>query len=145
MQAQALRALEVEGNREISADFRRHLNSHDTARSLFGVGDLAVLARSGLEVLVVQDLRLGSDNGIAALATALKERADGYALEQKCQLVTDRDPCATVASETVKKACADVAPVAAELILTGQPVPKMCGRVRLTENLLVRSSSRGGL
>ena len=65
---------------------------------------------------------------------------EGYAREQECQLVTDRYPNATTASETVKRAFADVAPVAAELILTGRPVPKMGIRVRLTENLLVQPS-----
>jgi hypothetical protein len=146
LRRQALAALVSDAAREISPEFRRRLKDHDAAPSLFGAKDLVAAARTGLEAEIARTIDVcHGDGSKAAVSDALRRRAEGYAREQKCQLVTDRYPYATVASETVKKACAEIAPVAAELILTGQPVAKMSSRVLLTENLLVQSSSRGSL
>jgi len=142
LKTEACIALVAEG-REISADFKERLSSHDTMPTLFGVRDLAIYARSGLEVQVVQNLQSGSKNGTDALITALRDRGDAHAREQACRLVADRASCATVASNSVKKACHDAAPEAAARILTNQGVPANSNRVQLGEDLLGRAASGG--
>jgi hypothetical protein len=142
LQAQALVALVKEGG-EISAEFKERLNSHDARPTLFGARDLTIFARSALEVRIVQNLQLGSDNGAEALATALRERGAGYVREQKCQLIADRESSATIAADCVKKACDDAATDAAALILTNQRAPANANRVQLSEDLLGQSNSGG--
>jgi len=146
LRRQAVAALMSDAGREISPEFRRRLREHDAAPSLFGANDLAAAARTGLEAEVARNIDVGHGvDSTDAVCDALRRRGEGYAREQKCQLVADRQPYATIASESVKNACDDGALVAATLILAGQSAPKTNSRVRLTENLLVRPSSGAGL
>ena len=143
--AQAVEALVSDAGREISPDFRRRLREHDAAPSLFGAKDLAAVARTGLEAEIARSIDGGHGmRSTDAVRNALCRRGEGYAREQKCRLVADRHPDATIASESVKKAFDAGALVAAAMILAGQSVPKMSS-VRLTENLLAQPSSGGGL
>ncbi len=138
---QAMAAFVAAANREISPEFRRRLNEHDAAPSLPGVSDLGGVARTGLEVEIARIIE--PSKGIKstdAICEALRHRANGYTQEQKCQLIADRHPYATAASESFKKACNDSAPVAATLVLAGQPAPKANNRVQLSENLLAQST-----
>jgi hypothetical protein len=142
---QAVAALVSDADREVSPDFRRMLREHDAAPSLFGPSELTTVARTPLEADIARNIELGE--GIAstdAICDALRRRGEGYAREQKCRLVACRHPYATVASESVKKACNDSAPVAATLILTGQSAPKANKRVRLSEDLLAQRTSGAG-
>lgn len=145
LRQQAVAALVSDADREISPDFRRRLRAHDAAPGLFSASELAAVARTGLEVEIARSIGLGQGIGPKdAIRDALCRRGEGYAREQKCQLVADRHPCATVASESVKTACNDGASVAATLILSGQPAPKANPRVQLSENLLAQHTSGAG-
>ena len=64
-----------------------------------------------------------------------------YSREQKCRLITDRHPEASIALAAVKKACDEGTPAAARRILTGDPPPQISNRVRIGEDLLVRPGS----
>jgi hypothetical protein len=143
--AQAVEALVSDAGREISRNFRRQLLEHDAAPSLFGAKDLAAAARTGLEAEIARSIDGGHGMpSMDAVRDALYRRGEGYAREQKCQLVADRHPDATIASESVKKAFDAGSLVAAAMILAGLSVPKMSS-VRLNENLLAQPSSGGGL
>jgi hypothetical protein len=145
LRRQAVAALVSDAGREISPEFRRRLREHDAAPSLFGANDLAAAARTGLEDEIARNIDFGhSVDSTDAVCDALRRRSEGYAREQKCQLVADRHPNATIASESVKKACNDGALIAATLILAGQSAPKTNSRIRLTENLLVQPNSGAG-
>ena len=139
---QAVTAMAFVGCREISPDFRRRLKERDAAPGLFAASELADMARTGLEVEVARsialDQRLGSTD---ASSDALRRRAEGYAREQTSQLIADRHPYATAASKSFKRACSDAVPIAAPLILAGQPAPKADNSIKLSENLLVQSTS----
>jgi len=142
LRQQAVAAFVSVGSREISPEFRRRIREYNAAPSLFGANDLAAVARTGLEAEIARNIDVGHGvDAMDAVCDALRRRGEGYAREQKCQLVTDRHPCATVSSESVKKAFDDGALEAATMILAGQSVPKTNSRVRLTEDLLVQSSS----
>jgi hypothetical protein len=144
LRRQAVVAFVSEAEREISPEFRRRLRERETAPSLFGAHDIAATARTGL-VEIARDIDLSPGVGSTdAVSDALRRRGEGYAREQKCRLVADRRWYATIASESVKKAFDDGAPVAATLILASQSVPKTDSRVQLTENL-VRPTSGVGL
>jgi hypothetical protein len=99
----------------------------------------------GLEAEIARSIDGGHGmRSMDAVHDALRRRGEGYAREQKCRLVADRHPDATIASESVKKAFDAGALVAAAMVLAGQSVPKMSS-VRLTENLLAQPSGGGGL
>ena len=146
LRAQAVVALVSDANREISQEFRRRLQARDDAApTLFSADELAVVACTSLETQIVRNIDArNSMKSTDAISDALCQRAEAYAREQQCQLIADRHPYATVASETVKRVCSDEAPVAARLVLAGQSAPKT-GRVQLTENLLVQPRSGAGL
>jgi hypothetical protein len=119
--------------------------THDAAPTLFGAKDLAAVARTGLETDIARNIDFGqSAASTAAVRDALRQRGDAYAREQRCQLIAERHPNATIVSESVKKACDDGAPDAAALILAGRPFPKANNHVRLTEDLLAQASGGGG-
>ncbi len=80
-----------------------------------------------------------------ALCEAIRLRGDSYVREQKCQLIADRHPAATMASDSVKKAWDEAAPIAAAVILNGDRGPRNDNRVRLDEDLLARPSSGAGV
>jgi hypothetical protein len=142
---QAVAALVSDAGRKISPEFRRRLREHSASPNLFGANDLTAAAWAGLETEIARNIDVGHGvDAMDALCDALRRLGEGYAREQKCQLVTDRHPCATIASESVKKAFDDGALEAATLIMAGQSAPKTNNRVRLTENLLVQSSSEVG-
>jgi hypothetical protein len=146
MRQQAVVAFVSDADREISPEFRRRLREHDAAPSLFGASDLAAVAQTGLEVEIAQNIDVGRGvHSTDAVCDALRRRGERYAHEQRCQLVADRHPNATIASQSVKNACDDGAPVAAKLIVAGQSAPNTNSRVRLTENLFVQPSSGVGL
>lgn len=146
LRKQALAALVSHASEEISPDFRRQLRERDARPSLFATSELATAARTSLEAEIAQNIE--GSRGVPsrdAICDALRRRGEGYAREQRCQLIADRHPHATVASESVKKACSEVASAAAELILAGRPAPRTSGRIGLAENLLAQSSKGGGL
>jgi hypothetical protein len=143
LRVQAVVALADEARRELSPEFRAHLTAQDARPTLFGTSDLAALARSALEVQVVQNLENSIESGANALAAALRERSEGYVREQKCRLVADRESCATLAAECVRNACDGAADEAAALILTNQRAPANSNRVQLGEDLL-GGLARGG-
>jgi hypothetical protein len=132
---QAVTAFVSQASTEISSEFRRQLCDHDAKPSFFGSSELARAAETGLEVAIANCIREGA-NPTQAVSSALRQRGEGYVREQKCQLIADRHPSATIASDSVKAAFDASAPIAAKLILTGQATPKANGRVQLTENLL---------
>ncbi len=146
LRAQAVAALVSDAGREISQEFRRRLQARDAAQSLFSANELAAVARTSLEAQIVRNIDArNSLNSTDAIRDALCRRAEAYAREQQCQLIADRHPYATTASETVKKVCNDGAPVAAKLVLAGQSAPKTKGRIQLTENLLAQPRTGAGL
>jgi len=144
LRQQAVAALVSDAGGEISPEFRRRLREHDAAPSLFSANDLATAARTGLEAEIARNInaRHGIDSMVCE---ALRRRGEGYAREQKCRLVADRHPNASIASESVKKAFDDCALVAATLILDGRPAPRISDRVLVSENLLPQSRSGAGL
>lgn len=132
---QAITALVSDAGREISPEFRRRLRNHDASPGLFDSKDLAASAQTGLEAEISRSIELSADS-TRAVSEALRRRGEGYAREQKCQLVADRHPNATIASESVKRAFYEGAMAAASLILAGQPAVNTNNRLQLTENLL---------
>jgi hypothetical protein len=112
----ATRALMSVAGREISPEFRRLLRKHDVTPSLFGPTELAATALTGLEEQIIQNINAGS-NSLDAVRGALLQRSEGYAREQKCQLIVNRHPNASVASESFRAACNGGASVAATLEL----------------------------
>jgi len=146
LRRQAVAALVSVAGREISPEFRRLLREHDAVPSLFGANELAASARTGLEADIARNIDAGHGvDSIDAVCEALGRRGEGYAREQKCQLVADRHPNASIASEYVREACVDGALVAATLILGGRPAPRISNRVLASENLLAEPSSGAGL
>lgn len=145
LRRQAVAALEFDADREISAEFRGRLQEHDAEPGLFMANDLAAAARTVLETDIVRNLDAGRGADLKAAVTgALRQRGEGYAREQRNQLVADRHPCATVALDCVRKAFSDGAQEVSARILGGQSTPRMNGRIRLTENLLARPSEKVG-
>jgi hypothetical protein len=145
LRRQAIAALLLDAGREISPEFNRRLREHDAAPTLFGAKDLAAVARTGLETDIARNIDFGqSADSTAAVRDALRQRSDAYVREQRCQLIAERHPNATIVSESVKKACDDGALDAAALILAGRPFPEANNHVRLTEDLLVQASGGGG-
>lgn len=142
---QAVTALLSDAHREISSDFCEKLRARDAAPDLFAADELTAMARTGLEVDIARNVRhnqaLASSE---AIHEALCRRSEGYGREQKCQLIADRHPYATAASESFQKACDDGALRAASLVLAGQPVSKANRRVRLSENLLAQPMNGAG-
>jgi hypothetical protein len=136
----AITALMSDAGREISPEFRRSLRQHDITPCLFGPTELAATARTGLEEQIIQNINAGS-NSLDAVHGALLRRSEGYAREQRCRLIVDRHPNASVASESFKTACNDGASIAAKLILDGLPAPRGANRVLASENLLAQRSS----
>jgi hypothetical protein len=128
---------------DISPDFRGRLRDHHAVPSLFGANDIVAAARTRPEAEIARNIHAGR-SGEDAICEALHRLGEGYAREQKCQLVADRYSNATTASESVKRAFEDAAPIAATLILRGQSFPKTDIRIRLTENLLVQPSGGVG-
>jgi hypothetical protein len=144
LREQAVAAFVSEASREISPEFRKRLRDHDATPTLFSARELGKLARLGLEAVVASNVGNGADP-TGAICDALRQRGEGYVREQKCQLIADRHPSATSASESVRKAFDEGSPVAARLILAGQSVAKTGNRVQLTENLLGLSVGGGVL
>jgi hypothetical protein len=139
---QAVAALVSEGDREISPKFRRRLREHDRAPSFFDATDLAEAARSGLEVDIGRNLRAGQGfDSTDAIRDALRQRTERYFREQKCKLIADRHPEASIASAAVKEACDQGALTAARRLLAGEPSPQVSDRVRIDEDLLARPDS----
>lgn len=146
LRQQAAAALMSDAGKEISPEFRRRLIEHDAAPSLFGANDLAVSAGTGLEAEIAQNIDASRGAGsTAAVSEALRRRGERYAREQKCQLIADRHQSASIASESVKKACREGALVAARLILGGRPAPRTNNRVLASDNLLPQPSSGAGV
>jgi hypothetical protein len=139
---QAVVAFVSEADREISPEFRRRLREHDAAPTLFGVSDLAESARNGLEVEIARSIEAGQGvDSKDAICEALRLRGESYSREQKCNLIADRHPYASIALGSVKKACNEAAAIAAGRILDGGPAPRMDDSARLNEDLLIRPSS----
>jgi hypothetical protein len=106
LRQQAVAALVSEGDREISPEFCRRLREHNRAPSFFDTNELADSARSGLEIDIARNVQAAQGIDSAnAIRDALRRRAERYSREQKCKLITDRHPEASIASEAVKKAC----------------------------------------
>jgi hypothetical protein len=145
LRQQAVAAFVSGAGKEISPEFRRRLREHDAVPSLFGANDLATTARTGLEAEIALNINARHGDSMDAVREALRRRGEGYAREQKCRLVADRHPNASIASESVKKAFDDCALVAATLILDGRPAPRISDRVLVSENLLVQPSGGAGL
>jgi hypothetical protein len=121
---QAVVALVSEGDREISPEFSRRLREHDRAPGFFDANELAESARSGLEIDIARNMQAGQGvDSTNAVGEALRRRAESYSREQKCKLIADRDPEASIASGAVKKACDEGALTAARRILEGQSSP----------------------
>jgi hypothetical protein len=145
LREQAVSALISDATREISPEFRRRLREHFKAPELFSANEIMTAARTGLETEIARNINFVSAAGATdSVRDALRRRGDGYVREQKCALIADRHPYATIASQSAKKAFDDGAPIAATLILTGQSPPNKDNRVQLTENLLARPGSGGG-
>jgi hypothetical protein len=137
LRRQAVAALVSDAGREISPVFLRRLREHDSAPRLFGAGEIAAAAQSGLETDIARNISSGRGvDSTDALRDAFRRRGEGYALEQKCQLIADRHPAATLAPQSVKAACDEGALIAATLILSGQAAPRINPRVRLNDDLL---------
>ena len=135
----AIRALVSVAGREISPEFRQSLRRHDETPSLFGPTELAATARTRLEEQISQNINEGA-NPLDAVRSALLCLSDGYAREQKSQLIVDRHPDASRASESFRAACNDGASIAAQLILDRLPAPQIANRVLASENLLAPRS-----
>ena len=143
---QAVVAFVSDANREISQEFHRRLREHDSAPSLFGASDLAKSARTGLESDIARSIEAGQRvDPTDALRDALRRRGESYSREQKCRLIADRHPDASIASRSVKKACDEGAVIAAKRIMDGQRVPQINDRVSLNEDLLGRPGSEANL
>lgn len=141
LRQQAIEALVSDADREISPEFRRRLRQHESAPNLFDAHDLADSARTGLEIDIARNIQAGTGVDSAdAIRDALRQRGERYSGEQKCQLIVDRHPEASIASGAVKRACVEAAPIAATRILEGQPARQTNDRVRVDEDLLVRHS-----
>jgi len=142
LRRQAVAALVSDAGRELSPGFLRRLREHNTAPRLFGAGKIAAAAQSGLESDIARTLVVGRGvDSTDALCDALRRRGEGYAREQRCQLIADRHAAANVASANVKTACDESALVAATLILSGESAPRIDHRVQLSENLLTGQNS----
>jgi hypothetical protein len=139
---QAVVLLVSDADREISPEFRRRLRARDSVPSLFDASELAGSARTALEIEIARSIQAyqGVDS-ISAICDALRRRGESYSREQKCQLIADRHPDASIASGSVRKACDEGALTAARRILEGQHAPQGNNRVRVDEDLLVRPSS----
>lgn len=143
LRRQAIDAFIADADREISPDFRRRLREHDAAPTLLSAGELMAAARTGLEAEIAQSIGQGTHSE-EATCDALRRRGEGYAREQKCQLVADRHPYATIASESVRKACNEGAPIAATIVMAGEAIPRANNRVQLSENLLSQPTNGTG-
>jgi hypothetical protein len=142
LRRQALKALMSDANREISKRFLQQLGKHDAAPDLFSSNELAHSAKNGLEAEIAR--HVGASRGFDALIAiqdALRLRGEGYVREQKCQLISDRHPRTTLASESAKRAFHEASLIAAALILDGQAAPRDRDRVELGDNLLSPQSS----
>ena len=142
---QAVTVLAALGGQEISPVFRRKLEMREAAPDLFAASELAAMASTGWEAEIARGIGLDPAlDATRAVCDALRRRIEGYSREQTSQLIADRHPNATAASESFKKACNDAVPTAAALILAGQPAPRTDTRVRLSENLLAQPASGAG-
>jgi hypothetical protein len=137
LRRQALVVLIYDARREISSDFLQVLKRCEGAPSLFDANELMVAASTGLEAEIAHNIARKRDIGLA-IREALCSRGDGYAREQKCQLVADRQAYATIASESLRKACHDASLLAANKILRGESISRTSNRVQLSENLLAQ-------
>jgi len=139
---QAVVALASDAAREISPEFRRRLRERDSVPGLFDASELAGSARTALEIEIARNIQThrGVDS-TSAICDALRRRGESYSREQKCQLIADRHPDASIASGSVRKACDEGALIAARRILEGQHAPQGNNRVRVDEDLLVRRSN----
>lgn len=145
LRCQAIEAFVSVGRKEISPEFHRQLREHDVAPTLFGAQELVESARTGLETDIARNIELSpSADSTAAVRDAFRQRGGAYALEQRCQLITERHPYATIVSESVRQAFDQGAPEAAILILAGRSLPNAVDHVRLTENLLLQTNRGGG-
>src|SRR5215469_5683592 len=114
LRQQAEDALVSDADREISPRFRRRLRERESAPNLFDAHDLAESARTGLEVDIARNIQAGLGVDSAnAICDAVRRRGEDYSREQKCQLIVDRHPQASIASEALKRACVEAAPIAA--------------------------------
>jgi hypothetical protein len=146
LRLQAAAAQVSELRREVTPAFIRMLREHDTSPRLFGAGEIAAAAQSGFECAIARSLeaRHGVD-ATDALCDAIRLRGEGYVREQKCQLVADCHPAATMAADSVERAWNEAILVAATVVLNGDRMPRTANRVRLDENLLARPNGGAGI
>ncbi len=146
LRLQAVAALISDAKREISPTFLRHLRQHDASPRLFAAGEIAAVAQSGLESDIARSIGAGLGvDSTDAVCDALRRRGGNYAREQKCQLIADRHPAATAASDCVERACNEAVLVAATVVLNCDRMPRADNRVRLDENLLARPNGGAGI
>jgi hypothetical protein len=140
--AQAVTALRSDAGKEISPEFRRRLREHDANPGFFDASEFDRSARSGLEADIARvfDAHPGVGS-VDATCEALRRLGESYIREQKCTLITDRRPDASIVLGSVTRAFDEAAPIAARVVLDGEPAPHVSDRVRLDENLLVQTSS----
>jgi hypothetical protein len=142
LREQAVAALRADAGREISPEFRRCLRQHDANPGFFDASEFTRSARSRLEADIARVFEAHSGVGSGdAICEALRRLCESYALEQKCKLITDRNPNASIVLASVAQAFNEAAPIAARLVLDGEPAPRISDRVRLEENLLLRPGS----
>jgi hypothetical protein len=139
---QAVEALLSDADREISSEFRRRLREHDSEPGLFDANDLVEIAQTELEAEIARNVEAGQETN-SAVCDAFRQWGERYSRDQKCQLIADRHPNASIIAKSVKKAFAEGAPIVAKRILGGQPASQNKDRVRLNENLLQPSSEAG--
>lgn len=142
LRSQATAALESDARKEISQGFRERLRQHDSSPGFFDANALAELAGSGLEVEIVRTIEADPGIGSAdATCDALRQRAENYCRELRCELDADRHPQASTISGVAKRAFEDGAAVAAAHVLELQPPPPVSKRVGLSDDLLAPQSA----
>jgi hypothetical protein len=110
LRQQALKALVHEASREISPEFRKRLREYTSSPGLFSKSELVASARTGLEAETARNIDACPGLDVTnALCEALKRRGQRYAREQNSQLIAERHPFASIASESVRTAFEAVA------------------------------------
>jgi hypothetical protein len=144
MCGQAVRVFTSVADREISPGFRQRLTEYSTEPDLFGPAELVASAQTGLEVEIARNVANGNDRA-GAISDALRRLGESYAREQSSQLIADRHPSASIASESFRNACNQAVPTVTAQILDGQSSPRTSSRVRLDENPLSPPASGGNV
>lgn len=142
LREQAVAALRSDAGKEISPEFRRRLREHDANPGFFDASEFVRSARSRLEAAIARVFEAHPGVGsVDATCEALRRLGESYTLEQKCKLITDRHPDASIVLGSVKRAFDEAAPIAARVVLDGEAATRVSDRVRLDENLLIQPSS----